>query len=304
MMDKLPSWLTTMPFSSPPDIVRSILLIALIFVVRAIMVRILARSTNLNLETKRQWALTMRNLAFVVGLVGLIVIWSQEIRTLALSMIAVAVAVAISLKELITCLIGSFLRTISNSYTLGDHIQVGRFKGRIVDINLMSTTLMEMGPDNVLQFTGNAIIFPNSLLFSEPIIRIDYTGDYVAHTITIPVPYSFPVAYAKEPLMQIAHETCAQYLEPARRYMAKMASRHLVDTPSVEPRFAIAPVDHDRYRLIVRVVIPLEDQHQIEQEILFRFMSLMPSIWHQAADSAASAAIAVDQAASSTPTSP
>ena len=276
--NKLIAWLEKISHSSPSDIVRSILLMTLILVVRAILLRLLARSSNLSLETKRQWALTLRNLAFIIGLIGLIVIWSQEIRTLALSMVAVAVALVLTFKELITCLMSAFLRTLSNSYKLGDYIQVGRFKGRVVDINLMSTTLMEMGPDNVFQFTGHAVIFHNSMLFLEPVERLDYTGDYIAHTISIPVPYEFPVAYAKAPLMAIADEVCARHLEPARRYMAKMEARHLADTPSVEPRFAIAPFDEKFYRLIVRVVLPQGEQHDAEQEILFRFMSQIPNI--------------------------
>lgn len=278
MFNKLTAWIEAMTHASFSDILRSVLLLVLVLVVRAILLRLITRSKNLSMETKRQWALNLRNIALVIMLIGLIIIWSSEIRTLALSLAAVAVAVAVSFKEVITCLTSTVLRTASNTYKLGDHIQIGHYKGRVIDISMMTTTLMEIGPGNLFQFTGKAVILPNSLIFTEPIIHFDFTGDYVAHTIEIPVPFDFPISKAETVLMEIANEICSKHLASARKYMTRMESHHLADTPSVEPRFAIQTIDEKSFRLILRVVIPEAEQHAVEQKILLSFSDKIPEI--------------------------
>ena len=285
MLNKLTQWFEAMTHASISDILRSVLLLMVVLIVRAILLRLVTRSKNLSMETKRQWALNLRNLALVITLIGLIIIWSSEIRTLALSLAAVAVAVAVSFKEIITCLISAVMRTASNTYKLGDHIQIGRYKGRVIDISMMTTTLMEIGPGNVFQFTGKAVIFPNSLVFTEPIVHFDFTGDYVAHTIEIPVPYDFPISRAETVLMEIANEICNKHLASARKYMSRMESHHLADTPSVEPRFAIQTIDEKSFRLILRIVIPESEQHGAEQRILQGFSNKIPEILAAAQES-------------------
>ena len=278
MTEKFMIWFDKVGNMSPSDAFRSILLLILVVSVRTLVLRLIRRSSNLTLETKQQWALTLRNLAFIIILVGLIMIWTNEIRSLALSLAAVAVAVTIGFKEWITCLLGAFLCAVSNSYRLGEHVELGPYKGRVVGVNLLTTTLLETGPSTLFQYTGRAIVFPNSMLFTGPVIRLDYSGDYVAHAIEIPVPFALPIHPAREALMAIAEEIAELHIESARKYLSRMEARHLTDIPSVEPRFAIAPVDENCIKLVLRMVIPQAERHEIEQEIRFRFMEQIPRI--------------------------
>ncbi len=270
--DQFFAWIEKLVHAPLSDAVRSLILLALVFVIHSLILRLITRNRRLTLEMKRQWALNFRNVAFVIVAVGLVLIWAEQIHTLALSMAAAAVAVAVSLRELIACSITAVMRTVSNNYKLGDYIQVGRFRGRVTDINLLTTTLMEMGPGNAFQYSGKEIIFPNSILFSEPVIRLDSNLTYVAHTFEIPVPYAFPVNLARQVLMDITHDICNEHFEPAKRYMARLERRHLADTPAVEPRFSIFTVDEKFYKLSARVVVPQAHLLQTEQEIVFRFL--------------------------------
>ena len=273
MIDKLFSALEKFTHLAMSDLVRSFVLIVAILMVRLTLQYLLTHNKRLSLDVKRQWTLYFRNIAFFLIVIGLILIWATEIRTLALSMAAAAVAVAVSLKELITCALTSIVRASSNSYALGDYIQVGRFRGRVTDINLLTTTLMEMGPANAFQYSGKTVAFPNSLLFTDPVIRLDSDWTYVAHTVEIPVPYAFPLDVAKHILNTIANEICAPHLVEARRYMRRLERRELADTPSVEPRISIVMMDEKYYKLLARIVIPQAELFYSEQDIIFRFMN-------------------------------
>ncbi|MBA4709396.1 mechanosensitive ion channel domain-containing protein [Aquitalea aquatica] len=255
------------------EIVRSLMLIAVLLLIRVVVGRILSSNVSVPVEERRRWSISTRNFLFITGLAGIGMIWANELQTIAVSMLAFAAALILATKELILCVSGFVVRHASNSYSLGDHIEVGTIRGRVVDIGLLSTTVMEIGPQhNAHQMTGRALTFPNSLLLSNAVIRENYMGDYVMHIINIPMGYHIPPARAQRLLLEAAEQHCQQHVEAAREHMERMAERYLVDTPSVEPRIGMQAADEKRYQLILRIAIPAKERQRIEQAIIHQFM--------------------------------
>ena len=255
------------------EIVRSLMLVAVLLLIRVVVGRILSSNVSVPVEERRRWSISTRNFLFISGLAGIGMIWANELQTIAVSMLAFAAALILATKELILCVSGFVVRHASNSYSLGDHIEVGSIRGRVVDIGLLSTTVMEIGPQhNAPQMTGRALTFPNSLLLSNAVIRENYMGDYVMHIINIPMGYHIPPSRAQRLLLEAAEQHCQQHVEAAREHMERMAERYLVDTPSVEPRIGMQAVDEKRYQLILRIAIPAKERQRIEQAIIHQFM--------------------------------
>ncbi|WP_199152761.1 mechanosensitive ion channel family protein [Chromobacterium sp. ASV23] len=256
------------------EITRSLLLILTLLIIRIVVDRLLAANQGVPVEERRRWSVNTRNGLFLAGLAGIGFIWANELQTLAVSMLAFAAALILATKELIMCISGGVVRQMSDSYSLGDHIEIGTVRGRVVDIGLLSTTVMEIGPNHSShQMTGRALTFPNSLLLSTPVIRENYMGEYVMHIINVPLAYTVPPAQAERLLMAAAENTCLAHMELARQHMEEMAKRYLVDIPSVEPRISIQPVDEKRYQLILRIAIPARERQRIEQAVLHQFMA-------------------------------
>lgn len=114
-------------------------------------------------ELRRKWLVQTRNGLILVFLLGLVLIWGQELRTLALSIVAIAVAFVVATKELILCFMGSLVKGGARSFDIGDRIQVKDFRGDVIDQNLLATTIMEVGPGKLThQRTGRATVIPNS----------------------------------------------------------------------------------------------------------------------------------------------
>ncbi|POZ61709.1 mechanosensitive ion channel domain-containing protein [Chromobacterium alticapitis] len=256
------------------EIVRSLLLVLTLLIIRIVVDRLLAASSSVPVEERRRWSINTRNGLFLAGLAGIGFIWANELQTLAVSMLAFAAALILATKELIMCLSGGVVRQMSDSYGLGDHIEIGAVRGRVVDIGLLSTTVMEIGPNHSShQMTGRALTFPNSLLLSTPVIRENYMGEYVMHIINVPLAYTVPPAQGERMLMAAAEHACLPHMDAAKQHMEDMAKRYLVDIPSVEPRISIQPVDEKRYQLILRIAIPARERQRVEQAILHQFMA-------------------------------
>lgn len=269
----MPAWLVSLFNSYGSDFFRSAVLVVVLLLVYGSIVRTIAANPRVPVDTRRRWMINIRNAMIIIGLAGFVTIWARELQTIALSMVAFTAALVVATKELLMCLGGGLVRSMSGSYELGDIIEIGTIRGRVMDITMLSTTVIEIGPrHDAHQATGRSLNFPNSLLLSQPVARENFTGDYVMHIITIPLPYSVRPARAERLLQEIANEACAPHLEGARRHMAMLESKLLMDTPSVEPRISLQPASEKEYRLIARIALPPRERQRIEQAILHRFM--------------------------------
>ena len=113
-------------------------------------------------------------------------IWAPQLRTFALSLTAVAIAIVVATKELILCLSGAALRTITRAFSVGDIVEIGSSKGEVLDLNLLAARLNEFEEhDGSIVPTGRTIIIPYSLLFSSPAKVLPHTNGQAPHSFDL-----------------------------------------------------------------------------------------------------------------------
>ncbi|KFZ32012.1 membrane protein [Pseudidiomarina salinarum] len=258
----------TLPDSGFRMIAASILLIIIVFISRALLARFIRR-TVLSSDLRRRWLVQTRNGLLLVMLLGLTLIWAQELRTLALSIVAIAVAFVVATKELILCVIGSIIKSGARAFTIGDRIQVKDFRGDVIDQSLLATTILEVGPGKLAHSrTGRMTVIPNSIFVSEPVINESFTHDYVLHVFTVPFKREDDWRSARLKFQDVAARNCQDYLEQARKYMARQSDIRGVDVPSVDPRVTLQVPTAGEIHLIVRFPVRADKRNFIEQQIL------------------------------------
>ena len=259
------------------DIFSSVILLATLLSLRKLLMRSLARTETLTIETRRRWALTIRNAAVLIFVVGLLFIWGHELQAFAVSLLAIAVAVVLATKELILCVSGSVLRAGTNAYTVGDRIQLGESRGNVVDHNWLATTLLEVGPGSTANhYTGRAVIVPNSLLLSQPVINETFLKPYLFHIIAVPLHHDDDWCKAESILIEAARSESATYLAEAQHHIQSLAGKVWLDLPSVEPRVTIQLPEPDTVQLLLRMPVPAQHALHIEQAVLRRFLQAYP----------------------------
>ncbi|MFW6060487.1 MAG: mechanosensitive ion channel family protein [Phycisphaeraceae bacterium] len=231
-------------------------------------------------EARKRWIVTARNITVLLILGGLIVIWAQQLGDLTLYLVGVALALVIATKELLMCVGGEILRSSTRLFTVGSRIEVNGIRGDVIDLNLMTTTIMEVGPGRAAhQYTGRAIVLPNSVFLTAPVYNESFTRHYLLHTFTIAVrPDAW--AAAERCMNEAAEEACASYLEVARRHIEKIGDREGLDTPAAGPRVSLEMSEPHRVLLIVRVPVPVRQKSTIEQRIVHRFFELFDETGH------------------------
>lgn len=248
-------------------------LFAIFFLLRLIFSTIIAKNKFLELEQKRKWSVNVGSVFTFLLFVSVVGLWANEIRTLAISLIALAVALTIATKELLLCVCGGIFRATNNAFHLGDRIEINGIRGDVIDRTILATKVLEVGPGNKThQLTGRSVTIPNSLFLTNQVVNESFLKNYVLHTFTVPLPLKSDWEEAEKILLEAANERCSQYFDRATRYIDKVQKRANLETPKLEPRVHINIVDHQQLQLIVRVTVPSFEKGKAEQDIIKFFL--------------------------------
>jgi len=217
----------------------------------------------------------VRSVWLALIFIGLLYIWGEQVHSFALYSITLAFAFVFAIKELLVCLSGSFIRFRGTVYDLGDRIEINGLRGDVIDMNLMETTLLEIGPAPTgHQHTGRKLSFPNSWLISHSVINESFLENFYLHNIRVPLLRNQNWHLAQQILLETAKEECAPYLEQARRRLHEMERRKSIVLPAVDPRVSIhLPPNPRQVQLFLRFPAPAHLRGRLEQAILSRFMA-------------------------------
>lgn len=249
-------------------LLNTVILIIVVLILRSLSARFIRRSVASS-ELRGRLLVNFRNGLLLLTLLGLVMIWGDQLRTLALSIVAIAVAFVVATKELIMCITGSLLKTGAGSFTLGDRIQIKELRGDVIDQSLLATTILEVGPGKAShQRTGRLIVIPNALFVSEPVINEHFTDRFEFHVFTVPFKLESDWQKAREAILASANTHCAPYLESARACMERIGNMRGLEIPSVDPRVTIHVPSAGEIHLNVRIPTQSGQKGYMEQSIL------------------------------------
>ncbi|SMC23749.1 Mechanosensitive ion channel [Andreprevotia lacus DSM 23236] len=251
------------------DLVTTVTFLLVLLVLRAVIRRTILQRNDLPAEVKRRWLVTLRNVALIITLVGLVTIWAHELQTLAVSLVAIAAAIVLATKEMILCLMGSIYRTSTNVFTVGDRIEVAGIKGQVIDTNLLSFTITESSHVQASKGTvGRGVTLPNSVLLSNPLYNETMLGTFVVQTIHINIERNDDWQRAESVLLTAAHVVVDEYRDELQRHAREVAMSYALETPTLEPRLRISLDDREEIGLHLQLPVPLGQRARIEQRLI------------------------------------
>jgi small-conductance mechanosensitive channel len=254
------------------ELVFSLALVVVVLLLRSAGTRAVLRFDGLSIDVRRRWVVVLRNASVFLLLFGLLSIWAEELRTLAVSLIAFAVALVIATKELILCASGAIVRAAGDAYGIGERVEIAGMRGEVVDQSMLTTTLLETGPGAASQFTGRKIVVPNSVLLSSPVVNDSYYPGVDLHVITVPLDAREDWEQAERLLLEAARTEVGAFADEARTHLRRAETLGGVEAPSVDPRVTLLLPEPGRVTLLLRVAAPARRKGRIEQAILRRYL--------------------------------
>lgn len=136
--------------------------------------------------------------------------------TAAVSLGLISLILGFALQTPISSFIGWLYIIFRSPYHVGDRIQVGTFKGDVVEIGYLDTTLWEFGGDYLTSDlpSGRLIRFPNILVFQSAVHNYSWEKfPYIWNEIPFHVAYESDLDYIQNILRETATEILGKEIE-------------------------------------------------------------------------------------------
>lgn len=215
----------------------------------------------------------VRNAYLTLITISVITIWIPQIQAFALSIAAIAVAFVVSLKEIIMMLTGGFIRTSTDTLSIGDRIEIGHCKGDVMRTGFFTTDLLEVGECG--QRTGRLIHVPNSHYFTYPVINETAVSNFTFHVMDLPVAIARYNPKLKEELLAYMKEITAPYIQQAEKEFERFAKKNAMTILRVEPRILLKSHTFEAYQMTLRMPVPILEKILIEQKIIQKYLELL-----------------------------
>jgi small-conductance mechanosensitive channel len=223
----------------------SVLILVLTWIANRAVNRVLRRRIRDEAQRQTLWML-VRNTIIIVGIAIVISIWFGFSSSFTVAMGILGAGIAFASQELIGSLAG-YLNIVTGSlYHIGDRIRLGSVSGDVLDINLMRTTIMEIGEwVGADQYTGRIVDVANRIVFSEPVINYTEAFPYIWDEIMIPITYQSDWQRATEIMMAHGEEYSESVQGPARATFDETRRRYpALQETQVEPSLYTVMTDN------------------------------------------------------------
>lgn len=229
------------------------------------------RNAGMELAHRKGNFVLLKNLVLLAAVTVIGTIWASKIAGAALSLAAVAGALLIVSKEFLSNLLGTAFLTVSRLYRVGDFIEVDGISGRVIDTDLLSTTLSEAQEGS--QMTSRTVALPHSLLLVKPVRNLTATGAYVVNLLKVSADVNDDLNLLESALLAAANEVCKPWLAEADEHLKLIETRELMDLPSATPRVILQLSSAREAILSLRYTCRPNDRVKVEQAILRRYLA-------------------------------
>lgn len=219
--------------------------ILVLWAARVLVLRLVERREGIDVKTSYRWS---KGTAYAIyGLMFLMVgrIWLESFASLATVIGLVSAGVAVALKEPLMNLAGWLFIVWRKPFELGDRIEIGEFRGDVVDQGLFTFSLMEIGNwVSADDRTGRLLLAPNGLVFTQ--VLANYSKGWfeqIWNELSVTVTFESDWRAAKQLLGEIAKTHGAQPSEQVQSSIREHGHKYLVLAASLEPRVFVSILD-------------------------------------------------------------
>jgi small-conductance mechanosensitive channel len=152
-------------------------------------------------------------------------------------------------------------------FEVGDRVEIGTYKGDVVDIGAFGFTLLEVGNwVNAEQSSGRTVRVPNGRIFTEAVANYTHGFDFIWAELPVVVTFESDWEKAKRILQQVLEEQTAEAVKDAEQQL-RQANEHMMVqysrlSPTVYTRVVDSGID-----LTLRFICPPRSRRDVEQAI-------------------------------------
>lgn len=224
---------------------QSFLALSLIYGFFRIMLPLLITRHVSDLKTKYHLRKVVYVLYLFILTITLLSIWVENPQTLLVTYGLIGAGVAVGLQDFFKNFVGGIVIFITSPFRVGDRIEWDEISGDVIDIGLLSTTLMEInGWIQGNQATGRITSIPNGKILTQSVQNFTKDHNFLWDELQIPLTYDSDWEKAETEVEELVRKETHEVSETAERQLKKLGGRYYYMQREVEPLTNIHPTDN------------------------------------------------------------
>ncbi|MFP4001484.1 MAG: mechanosensitive ion channel family protein [Thermoplasmata archaeon] len=262
-------WFTSLRY--PDSVVMDLFFTALSFTLIYLIFKILLEETLASRVRNRKTRYSFRKIVSILYLSTFLIIlfriWIEDPQALLVTYGLIAAGVAISLQDFFKSLVGGVLIIMTGLYTVGDRVELEGRYGDVIDIGILSTTLLEIREwVDGEQPTGRVITIPNKVMISGTIINYTKDNNFLWDEIKISIEYGSDWKGAIEIIEKITEKETASMAEKASEELRGLQEKYYITDRSVVPSVYVK-INDDRINLSVRYITDARARRDLHDKL-------------------------------------
>ena len=204
---------------------------------------IIRRITDLKTRYTANKVISVLSIVFIIAIC--LRIWVTDTSSLIVSYGIIGAGLAFALQDVFKNFVGGILIMISSIYRVGDRISIDEKFGDVMDIGVMTTTLMEIrGWVSGDQPSGRLLMIPNGLVINHPLYNYTRDHSFIWDEISIPLTYDSDWRLAKDLILGIVKKETASITIQADAEIERIGEKYYLPKKVVESSAYITLTDN------------------------------------------------------------
>jgi small-conductance mechanosensitive channel len=212
-------------------------------------------------------SMLVRNSIFLVGIIVIMLIWLGFGSNFTVAMGILGAGIAFASQETIGSFAGYLNIVTGNLFRIGDRVRIGNVVGDVLDINMLRTTVMEIGEwVGADQYTGRIVTIANRAVFSDPVFNYTQYWPYLWDEVVVPVTYTSDWRRAGEIMLRQGREYTSRCQEGAQIEFQSLVKRYPVHEATVEPALYVVMTDN-WIEMTLRYVVDARERRKVKGQL-------------------------------------
>ncbi len=247
-------------------ILSTLLIVFFLWLLRTALIHFIWHQTD-NVQTRYKWQKSSIHVAVIIGIMLVSRVWFVGFQSLATYLGLATAGIAIALKNLVESFAGWLFISWRRPFHVGDRIQVGPYRGDIIDVRVFKFTLMEIGNwVDAEQSTGRIIHVPNSMVLTDVIANYSRGFQFIWHEIPVLITFESDWEQAKTILTAVANQHAEHFTEDAARKIKEASKKFMIFYSTLAPA-VYTTVKDSGVLLTIRYLINPRRRRSSEQAI-------------------------------------